>query len=131
MNCTGLEVRLTEILGCRSDGNTCYSVSSAATMLFHGLPGGEMHGVMEEMERRGKSDSATISSAIDMGETETVGESHASRSRRLLGNFNSLCKLNRYSNSDTEAQRCDSDLVHLNKLQTSAKPKLQAWSSTQ
>ncbi|XP_052460949.1 LIM/homeobox protein Lhx2-like isoform X1 [Carassius gibelio] len=71
MNCTGLEVRLTEILGCRSDGNTCYSVSSAATMLFHGLPGGEMHGVMEEMERRGKSDSATISSAIDMGETET------------------------------------------------------------
>ncbi|KTF75183.1 hypothetical protein cypCar_00035431 [Cyprinus carpio] len=71
MNCTGLEVRLTEILGCRPDGNTCYSVSSAATMLFHGLPGGEMHGVMEEMERRGKSDSATISSAIDMGETET------------------------------------------------------------
>ncbi|XP_051508535.1 LIM/homeobox protein Lhx2-like [Myxocyprinus asiaticus] len=71
MNCTGLEVRLTEILGCRSDGNTCYSLSSAATMLFHGLPGGEMHGVMEEMERRGKSDSATISSAIDMGETET------------------------------------------------------------
>ncbi|XP_016356431.1 LIM/homeobox protein Lhx2b [Sinocyclocheilus anshuiensis] len=71
MNCTGLEVRLTEILGCRSDGNKCYSVSSAATMLFHGLPGGEMHGVMEEMERRGKSDSATISSAIDMGETET------------------------------------------------------------
>ncbi|XP_043102078.1 LIM/homeobox protein Lhx2b isoform X1 [Puntigrus tetrazona] len=71
MNCTGLEVRLTEILGCGSDGNTCYSVSSAAAMLFHGLPGGEMHGVMEEMERRGKSDSATISSAIDMGETET------------------------------------------------------------
>ncbi|KAI7798346.1 LIM/homeobox protein Lhx2, partial [Triplophysa rosa] len=70
-NCTGLEVRLTEILGCRSDGNTCCSVSSAATMLFHGLPGGEMHGVMEEMERRGKRDSATISSAIDMGETET------------------------------------------------------------
>jgi len=59
-------------------------------MLFHGLPGGEMHGVLEEMERRGKSDSATISSAIDMGETETVGESHASRSRRLLGNDNSL-----------------------------------------
>ncbi|KAJ8379589.1 hypothetical protein SKAU_G00003670, partial [Synaphobranchus kaupii] len=40
-------------------------------MLFHGLPGGEMHGVMDEMDRRGKSDSAGISSAIDMGETET------------------------------------------------------------
>ncbi|XP_063050351.1 LIM/homeobox protein Lhx2-like [Engraulis encrasicolus] len=40
-------------------------------MLFHGLPGGEMQGVMEEMERRGKADSTAISSAIDMGETET------------------------------------------------------------
>ncbi|XP_076126106.1 LIM/homeobox protein Lhx2-like isoform X1 [Alosa pseudoharengus] len=40
-------------------------------MLFHGLPGGEMQGVMEEMERRGKGDSSAISSAIDMGETGT------------------------------------------------------------
>nr|XP_023696464.1 LIM/homeobox protein Lhx2 [Paramormyrops kingsleyae]XP_023696465.1 LIM/homeobox protein Lhx2 [Paramormyrops kingsleyae]XP_023696467.1 LIM/homeobox protein Lhx2 [Paramormyrops kingsleyae] len=40
-------------------------------MLFHGLPGGEMHGVIDEMDRRGKNDSAGISSAIDMGETET------------------------------------------------------------
>lgn len=52
--------------------NTCVSLSSA--MLFHGLPGGDIHGVMEEMERRAKSDSAAISSAIDMGERETVCE---------------------------------------------------------
>lgn len=32
-----------------------------------------MHGVVEEMERRGKGESAAISSAIDMGESETVG----------------------------------------------------------
>lgn len=42
-------------------------------MLFHGLPGGEMHVVVEEMDRRRKSESAAISSAIDMGESETVG----------------------------------------------------------
>lgn len=34
-----------------------------------------MHGVVEEMDRRGKSESAAISSAIDMGESETVGPS--------------------------------------------------------
>lgn len=45
-------------------------------MLFHGLPGGDVHGVVEEMDRRGKSESAAISSAIDMGESETVGEIH-------------------------------------------------------
>ncbi|XP_061117265.1 LIM/homeobox protein Lhx2 isoform X2 [Conger conger] len=60
-----------EVLGCRSEENTCNFLPSAAAMLFHGLPGGEMHGVMDEMDRRGKSDSAGISSAIDMGETET------------------------------------------------------------
>ncbi|XP_048877475.1 LIM/homeobox protein Lhx2a [Brienomyrus brachyistius] len=38
-------------------------------MLFHGLPGGEVHGVCE-MERRGKNESSAVSSAIDMGETD-------------------------------------------------------------
>uniref|UniRef100_UPI00398F1A8E LIM/homeobox protein Lhx2-like isoform X2 n=1 Tax=Pristiophorus japonicus TaxID=55135 RepID=UPI00398F1A8E len=40
-------------------------------MLFHGISGGEMQGVMEEMERRSKSEQA-ISSGIDMGERETT-----------------------------------------------------------
>lgn len=43
-------------------------------MLFHGLPGGDIHSVMEEIERRGKNNSAAISSAIDMGDRETVGD---------------------------------------------------------
>ncbi|CAB1321775.1 unnamed protein product [Coregonus sp. 'balchen'] len=67
----GLGLRLMEIFGCRSEENTYNIIPSAATMLFHGLPGGDMHGVVEEMERRGKSESAAISSAIDMGESET------------------------------------------------------------
>lgn len=67
-------LRLMEILGCRSEENSYNILPSAATMLFHGLPGGDVHGVVEEMDRRGKSESAAISSAIDMGESETVGE---------------------------------------------------------
>lgn len=55
-----------------TEANTFFPLPVA--MLFHGLPGGDIHGVMEEMERRGKSDSAAISSAIDMGERETVGD---------------------------------------------------------
>lgn len=57
-----------EVLAFRSAETTC----SSTTMLFHGLPGGEMQGVIDEMDRRGKGDSAAISSAIDMGETEAV-----------------------------------------------------------
>ncbi|KAJ8384877.1 hypothetical protein AAFF_G00196850 [Aldrovandia affinis] len=48
----------------RSEESTCHIHSSFATMLFHGLPGGAM-------DRRGKSESAAISSTIDMGETDT------------------------------------------------------------
>lgn len=51
-------------------------------MLFHGLPGGDIHGVMEEMERRGKSDSVAISSAIDMGEREMVGNNATGRMKK-------------------------------------------------
>ncbi|NXA49863.1 LHX2 protein, partial [Nothocercus julius] len=42
-------------------------------MLFHSLSGSEMHGVIDEMDRRAKSEAPAISSAIDRGETETVG----------------------------------------------------------
>ncbi|KAK6481119.1 LIM/homeobox protein Lhx2 isoform X1 [Huso huso] len=72
----GLGLRLMEVLRCRSEENTCNfhpsaAAAAAAAMLFHGLSGGEMHGVIDDMDRRVKSDSAAISSAIDMGETET------------------------------------------------------------
>lgn len=62
-----------DILACRSEENSYNILPSAATMLFHSLPGGDVHGVVEEMDRRGKGESAAISSAIDMGESETVG----------------------------------------------------------
>lgn len=70
----GLNVRLMEVLACRSEGDACKCSPPVSTMLFHGLPGGEMQGVIDEMDRRVKGESTAISSAIDMGETETVGE---------------------------------------------------------
>lgn len=63
-----------DVLACRSEGDACKCSSPASTMLFHGLLGGEMQGVIYEMGRRAKGDSTAISSAIDMGETETVGK---------------------------------------------------------
>lgn len=61
-----------DILACRPEENSYNILPSSATMLFHGLPGGDVHGVVEEMDRRAKSESVAISSAIDMGESETV-----------------------------------------------------------
>ncbi|MEE6511759.1 hypothetical protein FKM82_018522 [Ascaphus truei] len=50
------------------DSHICHF--HAPEMLFHSLSGGEMHGVIDEMDRRTKSEA--ISSAIDRGETETT-----------------------------------------------------------
>lgn len=54
-------------------------------MLFHSLAGSEMHGVIDEMDRRAKGDAPVISSAIDRGETETVGRAHEACPERRLG----------------------------------------------
>lgn len=50
-------------------------------MLFHSLSGPEAHGVIDEMDRRAKSEAPAISSAIDRGDTETVGASPAGTPR--------------------------------------------------
>ncbi|NWZ31950.1 LHX2 protein, partial [Asarcornis scutulata] len=70
-------------------------------MLFHSLSGSEMHGVIDEMDRRTKSEAPAISSAIDRGETETVGgEGVGSRSG---GN---ICKiLNRKKNKNKDTRK--------------------------
>ncbi|XP_070587331.1 LIM/homeobox protein Lhx9 isoform X1 [Erythrolamprus reginae] len=44
-----------EIVGCRVEGNACPFRSPA--MLFHGISGGHIQGIMEEMERRTKTES--------------------------------------------------------------------------
>ncbi|XP_039362840.1 LIM/homeobox protein Lhx2 isoform X1 [Mauremys reevesii] len=73
-------LRLMQVLGSCRDPDNCQlqpqlGASSAAAassaMLFHSLSGSEMHGVIDEMDRRAKSEAPAISSAIDRGETET------------------------------------------------------------
>lgn len=63
-----------DILGCRAEENSYHILPSAATMLFHGLQDGDMHGVVEEMDRTEKGEPGAVSSVTDMGDSETVGE---------------------------------------------------------
>ncbi|XP_006267320.2 LIM/homeobox protein Lhx2 isoform X2 [Alligator mississippiensis] len=73
-------LRLTRVLGSCRDPDHCpqqppqlaASSSASSAMLFHSLSGSEMHGVIDEMDRRAKSEAPAISSAIDRGETETT-----------------------------------------------------------
>lgn len=65
---------LMDILGCRAEENSYHILPSAATMLFHGLQDGDMHGVVEEMDRTEKGEPGAVSSVTDMGDSETVGE---------------------------------------------------------
>ncbi|KAJ6652842.1 hypothetical protein lerEdw1_010560 [Lerista edwardsae] len=53
-------------------------------MLFHSLAGPEMHGVIDEMDRRAKGDTPAISSAIDRGETDTHSMPSLSSERAAL-----------------------------------------------
>ncbi|XP_068771142.1 LIM/homeobox protein Lhx2 isoform X2 [Struthio camelus] len=72
-------LRLMQVLGSCRDPDNCQqqqllgaSSSASSAMLFHSLSGSEMHGVIDEMDRRAKSEAPAISSAIDRGETETT-----------------------------------------------------------
>ncbi|XP_054502510.2 LIM/homeobox protein Lhx2 isoform X2 [Agelaius phoeniceus] len=72
-------LRLMQVLGSCRDPDNCQqqqplgpSSSASSAMLFHSLSGSEMHGVIDEMDRRTKSEAPAISSAIDRGETETT-----------------------------------------------------------
>ncbi|KAM6430974.1 LIM/homeobox protein Lhx2 [Liasis olivaceus] len=53
-------------------------------MLFHSLAGSEMHGVIDEMDRRTKGEAPAITSAIDRGETETHAMPSVSSERAAL-----------------------------------------------
>lgn len=58
-----------EVLRARSAEDTCTFRQSA--MLFHGISGGEIQGIMEEMERRSKTD-GRIAKGVQMNGRETV-----------------------------------------------------------
>ncbi|XP_033865181.1 LIM/homeobox protein Lhx9-like isoform X3 [Acipenser ruthenus] len=57
-----------EVVGCRTEENTCTFRPSA--MLFHGISGDHIQGIMEEMERRTKSESRLVK-GVQMNVRET------------------------------------------------------------
>ncbi|XP_009871018.1 PREDICTED: LIM/homeobox protein Lhx2-like, partial [Apaloderma vittatum] len=69
---------------CRQQHQLGASSSASSAMLFHSLSGSEMHGVIDEMDRRTKSEAPAISSAIDRGETETQTMPSISSDRAAL-----------------------------------------------
>ncbi|XP_065710213.1 LIM/homeobox protein Lhx2 isoform X1 [Patagioenas fasciata] len=84
-------LRLMQVLGSCRDPDNCQqepplgaSSSASSAMLFHSLSGSEMHGVIDEMDRRTKSEAPAISSAIDRGETETQTMPSISSDRAAL-----------------------------------------------
>ncbi|XP_040387265.1 LIM/homeobox protein Lhx2 isoform X5 [Cygnus olor] len=86
-------LRLMQVLGSCRDPDNCQqqqqqqlgaSSSASSAMLFHSLSGSEMHGVIDEMDRRTKSEAPAISSAIDRGETETQSMPSISSDRAAL-----------------------------------------------
>ncbi|KAM4021463.1 LIM/homeobox protein Lhx9 isoform 3-T7 [Anomaloglossus baeobatrachus] len=58
-----------EIVGCRAE-ESAYPFRPAA-MLFHGITGGHIQGIMEEMERRSKSADSRLAKTIQVNGRET------------------------------------------------------------
>lgn len=70
-----------EIVGCRAEENTCPFRPPA--MLFHGISGGHIQGIMEEMERRTKTESR-LAKGGQMNGRETVRKELALFERESL-----------------------------------------------
>lgn len=46
-----------EVVGCKAEADSCTLRPGPGAMLFHGISGDHIQGIMEEMERRSKSES--------------------------------------------------------------------------
>ncbi|XP_010900203.1 LIM/homeobox protein Lhx9 isoform X2 [Esox lucius] len=62
-----------EVVGCKAEASSCtLRRSGAGTMLFHGISGDHIQGIMEEMERRSKTDSRLAKSVQLNGRESTM-----------------------------------------------------------
>ncbi|MEE6521672.1 hypothetical protein FKM82_019950 [Ascaphus truei] len=80
-----------EIVGCRAE-ESAYPFRPAA-MLFHGITGGHIQGIMEEMERRSKSADNRLAKGIQVNGRETVWfqNARAKFRRNLLRQETGVC----------------------------------------
>lgn len=46
-----------EVVGCKAEADSCTLRPGPGAMLFHGISGDHIQGIMEEMERRSKTES--------------------------------------------------------------------------
>jgi len=58
-----------EVVGCKAKESSC--TLRPAAMLFHGISGDHIQGIMEEMERRSKTESR-LAKTVQMNGRETV-----------------------------------------------------------
>lgn len=49
--------RYMEVVGCKTEAGSCTLRPGPGAMLFHGISGDHIQGIMEEMERRSKTES--------------------------------------------------------------------------
>lgn len=50
-------VQYMEVVGCKTEAGSCKLRPGPGAMLFHGISGDHIQGIMEEMERRSKTES--------------------------------------------------------------------------
>ncbi|XP_069497609.1 LIM/homeobox protein Lhx9 isoform X2 [Ambystoma mexicanum] len=67
--CRPGERRCMEIVGCRAEESPC--AFRPAAMLFHGISGGHIQGIMEEMERRSKTAESRLAKGVQMNGRDT------------------------------------------------------------
>lgn len=82
-----------EVVGCKAKESSC--TLRPAAMLFHGISGDHIQGIMEEMERRSKTESR-LGKTVQMNGRETVR--FAIDSLGLVFSLNCLkCPLRRFA----------------------------------
>ncbi|TNN38185.1 LIM/homeobox protein Lhx9 [Liparis tanakae] len=60
-----------EVVGCKKEAGSCALRPGPGAMLFHGISGDHIQGIMEEMERRSKSESR-LSKGLQLNGRESV-----------------------------------------------------------
>lgn len=85
-----------EVVGCKAEADSCTLRPGPGVMLFHGISGDHIQGIMEEMERRSKTESR-LAKGMQLNGRESVRVTNVAAVcvcwavRREVGEFVSWC----------------------------------------
>lgn len=86
-----------EVVGCKAEADSCTLRPGPGAMLFHGISGDHIQGIMEEMERRSKSESR-LAKGMQLNGRESVRGTNVAAlvcvcwdRRREVGQFGIWC----------------------------------------